>query len=469
MPFSSSAKIAYGNSVTLESSVAGGTAPYTYQWLYSIDGTKWYVAQGTSSKFTFSPYNAPSVQYVMLTVYDKYGSSANSNVCTITVTGSSTGVSVSIPAGYTVVAGQTLDLTALASGGSGTYKYQWQYSTDGTNWTNLGSGLATYTYRTVASPNKQYLRVVVTDSTGKEATSNVCTINVTPGSLTDTLRVVSQPAIPTLSLGDSFTLTVTVDGTAPYTYQWQRAYGNGTWSNVGSRQTTASVTSSISGTVSATDAAYGVYYKCVISDATGAAVETVPVSLNIKNTTPSTDALSIAFSQTNYEITEGASLTLQPIVTGNPITFSWYIDGSSYASSYANTYVIGNMKAGTQHEVTCEVKDAKGNVAKATCYVYVSADMYVDLFPASNVTVGVPQTFEIQTIYGTTGQLTISWYLDGNLVATNAGRTWTHTFGPNDVGNHTVTVVVKDESARAAATDSTTFTVQRASGSNAGK
>ena len=202
------------------------------------------------------------------------------------------------------------------------------------------------------------------------------------------------------------------------------------------------------------------YYKCVISDNTGAAVETVPVTLNIKNVSPSSDALSIAFSQTSYEIIEGASLTLTPIVTGNPTTFSWFIDGSQYASSYASTYIIGNMKAGTQHEVTCRVTDGRGGSASATCHVYVSANLYVDLFPASGVTAGQTETFRIQQIYGTSGQITISWYLDGKLMTDNGGNTWTYNFGPNEAGSHTVTVTVKDETARPAVSDSTTFTVK---------
>lgn len=71
-----------------------------------------------------------------------------------------------------------LTQTTPVSGGSGTYSYQWQRSTDGVSgWVNVGGNTASYTPGTINGGPNYYYRVVVTNVCGT-VTSNVVLIQV---------------------------------------------------------------------------------------------------------------------------------------------------------------------------------------------------------------------------------------------------------------------------------------------------
>jgi uncharacterized protein DUF6443 len=117
--------------------VGGGTYAYTYQWQSSPDNATW--NNVASAVTTYSPGNLTATTYfrVAVTSYGTtaYSSSALVNVYPMLKAGLVTPRQITIVSG-----GNPGGVTcAAATGGNGTYTYQWQNSTDGINFTNISS------------------------------------------------------------------------------------------------------------------------------------------------------------------------------------------------------------------------------------------------------------------------------------------------------------------------------------------
>ena len=112
-------------------------------------------------------------------VKDAAGTSVTSSAAVLTV-GSVLRI-VSNPVDVTVQEGGTASFTVTAAGGAGGYTYQWQYSTNGTSWTNstIPSGRTqTYTTNAMLSRNGRKCRCIVKDASGATITSNYATLTV---------------------------------------------------------------------------------------------------------------------------------------------------------------------------------------------------------------------------------------------------------------------------------------------------
>jgi len=124
---------------------------------------------------------------------------------------------------------QPLTPQGAISGGSGSYSYQWQQSTDGgTTWTNItGATAATYNPGAVTADTK--FRRLVTSSSCAD-TSNIITINV-QGSLTNAgisaAQTICQGTRPDTLRGQTPT-----GGNGTFTYQWESSTNNSTWTPI---------------------------------------------------------------------------------------------------------------------------------------------------------------------------------------------------------------------------------------------
>jgi parallel beta-helix repeat protein len=194
-----------GQSQTFNSTVSGGTLPYTYQWC--LNGTA--VPDGNFSSWAFTPSAGSYMIYANVT--DSVGVQATSNTATVTVNAAP---SVTILPGSATLDGQSQTFNSTVSGGTYPYYYQWYLD---------GLAVSGATYPTwvfaPASAGSYTVYLNVTDSVGVIAISDNATVNVYAGVLTVSISPTSATMELGLGLSQLFTSTVS-GGTLPYTYQW---------------------------------------------------------------------------------------------------------------------------------------------------------------------------------------------------------------------------------------------------------
>jgi hypothetical protein len=164
-----------------------------------------------------------------------------------------------------ITAAGTYTWSSNATGGSGTYAYQWEYRTQGSStWTTVGTA-ASYS-RTVATSNADFeLRVTVTSA-----------------GLTDSdTHLVAVTAPPTANISGATYITTTATytwqanaaaGNGAYTYAWEyRPQGSSTWTQVGTA-------SSYSRSVSNTGGSFELRVTVTSAGLTGSDVQLVTVA-----------------------------------------------------------------------------------------------------------------------------------------------------------------------------------------------
>jgi RHS repeat-associated protein len=204
------------------SSVSGGTGSYTYQWNSSSDGIMWTPISGAVNP-TYAPPALTTTTYYLATVFSN-GAKAISNSGVVNVypqlTCSINPSSQSINYNTTPVT-----LTSSVSGGNGSYSYQWQISTDNTNWSIVGTSSS---YSPGALTATTYYKLTVTSN--GVSTSSTTTVTVYPplqgGSATPS-QTINYGRVPA-----QLSLTGVSGGSGTYGYQWYFSKDNNTWISI---------------------------------------------------------------------------------------------------------------------------------------------------------------------------------------------------------------------------------------------
>lgn len=208
---------------------SGGNGTYTYQWQSSVDNSTWVNISGATAQ-NYTPGSLTAITYYRV-VTTSNGVSVTSNISTISiypqlVAGSISPVSLNI--NYNTSPGQLTGTTA--TGGNGTYIYQWQSSADSSTWTNISSATAQqYTPGNLTS--KIYYKRVAT-SNGVSLNSNVITIFVYTQLVAGTVSPTVQTRNNYGAISDSLTASPATGGNGIYTYQWQSSTDNNSWTNI---------------------------------------------------------------------------------------------------------------------------------------------------------------------------------------------------------------------------------------------
>lgn len=231
-----------GSVLTTSNGSWSATGTFTYKWQRSTDAASWSDISGaTASTYTLVSADA--------------GNFIRSVVAINSSTGAGTAYSAStrkVGAPYNTVAAAvtgTLRVGSTQSTTNGTwtnsptsYSYQWQSSSNGIAWTNIGSATNSTYSPTFAQANLQ-IRVIVT------ATNAVDTATVTSNVVSGFLPPEAS-AIPTVTGTTTVgqTLTAASPGTwagspsaGSYAYQWQRSTDGVTWTNISAATATTYV------------------------------------------------------------------------------------------------------------------------------------------------------------------------------------------------------------------------------------
>jgi len=219
-----------GASINLSAMPTGGAGTTTYQWQSSPNGTTGWVDVGGNAD-TYSPATSSVGTNYYQVVVSSSGAgcvNATSNNQDIIVGAQPT---ASISGGNDTICKGGSSILAATSTGTGTVSYQWQSSSNGTNWIPVGANTATYSAPTSSAGTTHYEVVVSYTGTG-------CN-NATSGS--EIVTVVIPPSA-TISGGNDTVcanstnnlIAVVSGGAGTPVYQWQSS-ANGTtgWANVG--------------------------------------------------------------------------------------------------------------------------------------------------------------------------------------------------------------------------------------------
>jgi hypothetical protein len=410
-----SATLDLGESQLFNSTVSGGTSPYSYQWY--LDGAA--VSGATSSSWTFTPPSTGSyIVYVKIT--DSVSATATSGTATVTVN-AALSVSISV-ASATLDVGLSQTFTSSVSGGTGPYSYQWYlngvpvYGATGAFWSFIPSTSGSYT-----------VYVIVTDSasTPTNATSNTASVSVNPQ---PTVSV--SPSNATISLSQSQNFIASPSGgTSPYVYQW---YENGTLAP-GATSSTWTFTPSLVGF-------YLIYVKVTDS------VSEVAMSSNARLTVEQKPSILVTISPNSAVIDLSQSIAFNSSLTGgsSPFTYQWYLNGGAVSGTASSAWTFAPVSVG-YYQVYLNVTDSLGTKAKSNVvYVTVNSLPTVSISPMTlNMDVGQSHMFT-STVSGGTSPYSYQWYLASSAVSGATGTSWM--FTPSSAGNYTVYLIIKDTS-----------------------
>ena len=216
----SATSIKKGSSVTMTAKATGGKAPYKYRYFCKPEGASgWTALTGTTTatSYTHKPARAISYQYAVK-VADSKGKTST-KYFTVKVSAAATLTNASTISATAITKGQTVTMTAKATGGTAPYKYRYFCKPEGASgWTALtGTTTATsYTHKPARAISYQYA-VKVADSKGKTSTKYF-TVKVSAAATLTNASTISATAI---TKGQTVTMTAkATGGTAPYKYRY---------------------------------------------------------------------------------------------------------------------------------------------------------------------------------------------------------------------------------------------------------
>jgi len=312
---------------------SGGTGTVSYQWYSNSTNSNTGgspIAVATAASYTPPVYTMPGNYYYYATVSLNGNGClpATSNVAEVIVYADPTISSQPVATQTLCQSATPLNLDVTATGGNGTFSYQWYSSS--TNTITGGTLIAGATSNSYTPPTNTVGTTYYYAVVSQNSTSGCSVTSATAAIIVISSPTITQPASSTVCQGGSPTpLSITVSGaTGTPTYQW---YSNTVNTTTGG----TTLAGETNATYTPSAAAVGTtYYYCII-------------------TLPSGGCSSITSNTATVTINAGASITTQPTATQSlcigatiptPLTVS-YTGGSGGVSYqwYSNT---SNLNSG---------------------------------------------------------------------------------------------------------------------------
>jgi hypothetical protein len=390
------------------SGTAGGTGTYTYQWQSSANNSTWSnISSATAASYTPASLTATTYYRVITT---SNGVAVTTGTATVDVYPQLVSGVIS-PNSQTLnydIASATLACTA-ATGGNGSYTYQWRSAPDGATWTAI-SGATGTSFSPGAMTSTKYYDVIAT-SNGVSVTSATATVTVYPSLNAGTIN----PGSSSINYGatpPSMTLTGTTGGNGVYSYQW-------TASSVNISGATSTSYSPGAITISTN------YSVTVISNGVKAYSNTVAITvypLLVSGTIgPSSQSI-------NYN-TVPSALSISAASGGSGVyTYQWQSSPTGAAGSWSTitgatstTYAPGSLTATTYYQVITTSNGA--SVASANALVNVYPAVVAGGISPSDQNINYNTAATTLTLSGTSGG-NAYYYYQWQSAAQSAGP-WT--------------------------------------------
>ena len=217
--------------ISSTASPSGGQGGYSYFWESSLNGTDFNSISGAFEE-TYQPGSLFQTTYYRRNVTD--ASCGNGYTNTVKITVRSDFFYGTIGSNQTIFYFGTpylISSNVPASGGSGSYIYQWQRSENSTDWYIIpGATLSEYQPGTLTATTKY--RILVTDASCSSSSgyTNTVTITVTyqllPGSIAADQTICFRTP-PGAIIGSSPS-----GGSGLFSFQWMKSLNNTDWSNI---------------------------------------------------------------------------------------------------------------------------------------------------------------------------------------------------------------------------------------------
>jgi len=195
---------------------------------------------------------------------------------------------------------------------------------------------------------------IAVDATGNIYVSNTGSSTIRKGTLAPinaSPTIISNPSNVTGSLGFTVTLSVTVSGTSPFSYQWY--FNSLPISN--STTITGATTSTLS--LSNFSALQSGQYYVVVTNPYGSATSTIAI---VSSPIPSI----VTQPQLQVGVTNG-SATFSITATGNNLSYQWCFNGNPIIGATASTLTISNIQNSNFGTYSVIVSNSYGSVTSA--------------------------------------------------------------------------------------------------------
>ena len=288
-----------GNNVTLTVNPSGGNGEFTYQWQVSEDNAVWSDIQGAIySSLIETGNNETDAAITMYYRVAVSGDSQNgmSDVAEITRRPS---LKVGNILGNNIVyGGDAVNLSVVATGGNGTYNYQWYRKGADSDWEEIGTNSSSFSDSFENNTNAaiSYLYKVVVNGDSQEKITDVLTCSWAAAMKIDTLLYAQEK----LSYGVNTPITVVmVNGSGFYDYQWQIKI-NDEWQNIPDNDKPTYIVMNI------TEAQE---YRCVVTDSLypTKTVTTDVAQLDVYPDLTSGEAFGYTYTASNSAVTIGGT------------------------------------------------------------------------------------------------------------------------------------------------------------------
>jgi hypothetical protein len=304
-------------------------------------------------------------------------------------------------------------------------EYQWQYSTDGVNWFNLGTVQTTVASNTGTITQTTQFRCIVTCTTSSQSsTSGTVTVTVGAPIVAGTL---ASPGL--ICSGGTSLLSAPGSTNTGVNYQWQSSPDNITFTNISGANSATYTTPPLS---------VPTYYRLIVSCTVGGAIATT-TSTQV-TILPST-APPVNPSSATVQCGNPAILSATPVAGGSIAWFTQMVGGTSVAlGSTVSVYPSSNTTYYAENSLPIQVTsvttnnsaivdidalagDDRGGIALTGSYVYITGDNNTARYDKATLTNGVslPRRDGIfsdlgsQTLYcfGDASGVGIDYYFNG--------------------------------------------------------
>lgn len=354
---------------------AVGPGPISYQWLRN--GST--LGGATGSVLTIENVTSENAGTYTVEATNTYGTTESNPA----VLGVNTPPVITLqPVSQAIASGESATLTVSAAGTT-PMTYTWYLGTTGDTSQPQGSG-SSFDTGSLSATSSFWARAS-NDFGSDDSETAVITVGQAP-------VIVSQPVSLVRNEGQSASFSVSAEGSAPLSYQWQRN-GVDLPGQAGTSLSFSSVTSANEGA-----------YRVIISNAFGQ-VQSSNATLTVR--VPPT-ITSHPVSQT---VTSGSSVEFSVTATGTaPLNFQWQRNQVDLPGETGPTLIISEVLGGMAGDYRVRVSNAAGTATSNPATLTVNSPPSINGQPSAGVFLAIGSDYTLTVFADGSGTLNYQWY-----------------------------------------------------------